>query len=183
MDNNSWHLKDAASAGNLKMVKYLIENGADIHFHNDEAFRMACYDGHLEVVKYLVNKGGADVNVKDGYALRWAACKGHFEIVKFLIAHGASLQSSGAQEGYHLAIKYKHSDIVQLINKQFGKLIPIDTLSNDEKYKYLECSICLMHVKNVFFECGHGLCPQCSMYVNKCPFCQRDIKNKLNVIY
>lgn len=179
--NYSWHLIDAASTGNLKKVKYLIKNGADIHFHNDEAFRMACYDGHFEVVKYLTSKG-ADVNVKDGYALRWAACKGHFEIVNYLIAHGASLQSSGARDGHRLAIKYGHSDIVQLINKQFGKLIPIDNLSNDEKYKYLECSICLMHVKNVFFDCGHGLCPQCSM-INKCPFCQKVIDKRLNIIY
>src|SRR4051812_4078405 len=38
----------------LEIVKYLIENGADLHAKNNCTLRQAAYRGYLEVVKYLV---------------------------------------------------------------------------------------------------------------------------------
>jgi hypothetical protein len=35
------------------VVKYLVENGANIHARDDEALRLASYNVHIEVVKYL----------------------------------------------------------------------------------------------------------------------------------
>ena len=35
------------------MVKYLIENGADIHAQNDEALKLASRYCHIDVVKFL----------------------------------------------------------------------------------------------------------------------------------
>jgi hypothetical protein len=42
--------------GHLKVVKYLVVKGADIHVVNDYAFHCAPKHAHLEVVKYLVEK-------------------------------------------------------------------------------------------------------------------------------
>ena len=43
------------------MVKYLVENGADIHVNNDKAlFHASRNNEHLEIVKYLV-ENGADI--------------------------------------------------------------------------------------------------------------------------
>ncbi len=39
------------------MVKYLVENGADIHANNDYALECASENDHLSVVKYLVENG------------------------------------------------------------------------------------------------------------------------------
>ena len=50
----------ASSEGHLEMVKLLVENGANY----TNALRLASREGHLEVVKYLIEKG-ADVNAKD----------------------------------------------------------------------------------------------------------------------
>ena len=36
-------------------MKYLVEQGADIHAENDQALRVASYNGYLEIVKYLEN--------------------------------------------------------------------------------------------------------------------------------
>ena len=37
----------------LKVIKQLVDEGADIHADNDAALRLASYYGHLDVVKYL----------------------------------------------------------------------------------------------------------------------------------
>jgi len=43
--------------GKLKIVKYLVSQGANIRSYNDRAVRWASENGHLETVKYLVSQG------------------------------------------------------------------------------------------------------------------------------
>ena len=50
--------------GHLEVVKYLVENKANIHAKNDYALRLASGNGHLEVVKYLV-ENGANIHAKN----------------------------------------------------------------------------------------------------------------------
>lgn len=49
-------------------LKFLIENGADIHAEQDKALRFAAYFGNVEGVRYLLKKG-ADPQALDGEAL------------------------------------------------------------------------------------------------------------------
>jgi ankyrin repeat protein len=42
----------------------------------------ACELGHLDVVKYLVEKG-ADIHASADHALRWAAGSGHLDVVEY----------------------------------------------------------------------------------------------------
>ena len=60
--------------------KMLIEKGAD----NNYALRLSAKNGHLEVVKYLIEKG-ANVHADDDCALRWSAFFGHLEVEKYLL--------------------------------------------------------------------------------------------------
>jgi len=73
-------LIDACRKGHLKTVKYLVENGADIHGNNDYALKGAVGNGHLETVKYLVDNG-ADIHAENDCALRWSAGSGQQEVV------------------------------------------------------------------------------------------------------
>ena len=45
---------------------------------------MECKNGHLDVVKYLIEKG-ANINAENDYALKCSAENGHLEVVKYLI--------------------------------------------------------------------------------------------------
>lgn len=61
------YLVEAAHDGDLKMVKLLIESGADINTRNNydlTVLMIASYRGHLEIVKYLIDNG-ADINIKN----------------------------------------------------------------------------------------------------------------------
>ena len=73
--NLSEDLFEAASDGDLDIVKRLVESGADIHSKDDQALSIAAMFGHLEVVKYLVEVG-ADIHSEDDRALRIAASRG-----------------------------------------------------------------------------------------------------------
>jgi|SRR3989338_961544 len=73
----------ASQKGKIAYVKFLIENGADVHAMNDEALRWASENGHFEVVRFLV-KNGANVHAMNDEALRWASENGHLEVASFL---------------------------------------------------------------------------------------------------
>ena len=88
MPQNDESLRLSAENGHIDMVKYLVENGADIHAQNDESLRLSAKNGHLGVVKYLV-ENGADVHADDDCALYLSACNGHLEVVRLLLENGA----------------------------------------------------------------------------------------------
>ena len=69
--------------GHLDIVKYLVERGANIRVDDDSSLRYASYNGHLDVVKYLV-ESGADVHVNGDEPLRIATDNGHTEVVNYL---------------------------------------------------------------------------------------------------
>lgn len=50
-------LRLASKWGHLKVVKYLVENGADIHAAYDVPMRAALKYERLDVVKYLTDRG------------------------------------------------------------------------------------------------------------------------------
>ena len=77
-------LIEACSTGDLKLVKYLIENtDVNIHIKQDLPFRIAIETGQLEVVKWLV-KNGANVYARNDYAFRSAIDNKCLDIVIYL---------------------------------------------------------------------------------------------------
>ncbi|MNY42078.1 Ankyrin repeat protein [compost metagenome] len=76
--------------GHLEVVKFLLEQGADIHAESNKALRFAAIEGCLDVVKYLVEQG-ADIHAQNEGALQTAAQRGHIEVVKCLVEQGAPI--------------------------------------------------------------------------------------------
>ena len=88
----------ASGNGDLKMVEYLVKNGANVTALDNSAVIWASIHGHLKMVEYLV-KNGADVTDQDNSAIFWTNRNGHLKIVDFLLKNGASMDK--------LAPKYK----------------------------------------------------------------------------
>ncbi len=136
-------LQSASALGNLTVVKYLIEQGADIHADNNAALRYATYNGHLPVVRFLVeNKAdiydpvlrhacwgchlpvieflvehGADMHANNYESLRRASEGGHLPVVKYLVEHGANIyaESIFGDTALTLAADKGNSDIVEYL--------------------------------------------------------------------
>jgi ankyrin repeat protein len=106
-------LRYASRNGHLEVVKYLVEQGADIHADDDGALRWASVNGHLEVVKYLVEKG-ANIHAENDYALRWASGNGHFEVVKYLLEKGANVHALN-DDALRWASEFGHLQVVKYL--------------------------------------------------------------------
>ncbi|KFO77594.1 Protein fem-1 A, partial [Cuculus canorus] len=92
-----------AAAGHLHVVRSLLERGACVNqttVTNSTPLRAACFDGHLDVVRYLVGERGADLEVanRHGHTCLMISCyKGHREIARYLLEKGADVNRRSAK--------------------------------------------------------------------------------------
>ncbi|CAK9297911.1 unnamed protein product [Gordionus sp. m RMFG-2023] len=135
----------ACYKGNLEMVRFLLEAGAD-HEHKTEemhtALMEASMDGHLEVAKLLLDHG-AQVNMPpDSFEspLTLAACGGHVELACLLLERGANLEEIN-DEGYTPlmeAAREGHKDMVNLLINR-GANVNAQTEETQETALTLAC--------------------------------------------
>ena len=83
------------------------------------ALHLASINGHLEIVKLLL-ESGANVHIKDKgdqTALHLASRNGHLEIVKLLLESGANvnIKDKNGQTALHYASRYHKSEVVNLL--------------------------------------------------------------------
>jgi ankyrin repeat protein len=123
-DGTKTALQAAAGKGDLKMVRFLLEAGADVEskvLSEDEegtALQFAAIAGSMSVVTTLV-QAGADVNapVICGWgrtAIEGAAEHGRLDIVQFLLDLGVEASGSRAMQ---LARKEGHDGVVALLEE------------------------------------------------------------------
>jgi hypothetical protein len=68
--NKNYSLVHNSAKGHPLRVDALLHAGADVHFNEDIAVRLASWEGQAEVVQVLLD-GGADGHAHDDEALRW----------------------------------------------------------------------------------------------------------------
>ena len=107
-------LAAAAGRGQLEIVKWLLNSGADIHFGTDQSLLNACYIEDIVMVKYLVERG-ADIHARDDWPLYLASKQGYFRIVKYLVERGADIHSND-DVALKIAERYGHIEIVNYLN-------------------------------------------------------------------
>ena len=107
-----------AQGGHLDIVRYLVERGADYRIYNDSAFCMSAQDGHLEVVKYL-HELGAEIHAQGEYALAFSALCGRMDVVKYLIEHGADIHYND-DEPFRDAVEGGHMDMIRYMIEEAG---------------------------------------------------------------
>jgi len=96
-ENGHTPLMEAASAGHVGVAKILLSHGAGINTHSNEfkesALTLACYKGHLEMVRFLLEAGADQEHKTDEMhtALMEASMDGHVEVARLLLDSGAQV--------------------------------------------------------------------------------------------
>jgi DsbC/DsbD-like thiol-disulfide interchange protein len=113
--------------GNIEAVKQHFAAGANVSardWQNKTPLQHAAYWGHKEIAELLIAKG-ADVNAKDNAGtttLEWAVSGGKKESVEVLIVSGVDVNAkSNYGTPLDVAIKYKKTEIADLLRKHGGK--------------------------------------------------------------
>lgn len=108
--NRGWvtWIESSAMAGRLPILKLLVGAGADVNepYSDDSTdspegvIDLAAAEGHLEVVKWLLDHGARINHIKDNktrcFTLNNAARAGHLDVVKLLIERGAAVNAEWA---------------------------------------------------------------------------------------
>jgi ankyrin repeat protein len=153
-------LAAAAWWGKTEMVKYLVQQGADVNLllqtgDYGSALAAAVGRGETEMVKYLVQQG-ADVNLllqtgDYGSALAAAAWWGETEIVKYLVEQGADVNlplQTGDYGSALAAAAWRNTEMVKYLVEQganinlllqtgdYGSALAA-ALDNTKTFKYL----------------------------------------------
>lgn len=115
-------LSESVKAGNLEMVKLLIEHGADIDITDSESqnvLQMAAVKGDKALVAYLIDHG-ADIYHADGdgfTSTHFAAGHGFAEIVQLLIESGADPQHPALNGWTPLHACHAHAETTHVLLK------------------------------------------------------------------
>ena len=105
----------AINDGDIEYVKaYLEENKISTEDIKNALMRSA-ENGHLHVVKYLVEEHQADIHAINEYALRWSAHNGHLDVVKYLVEENNANIHAQNEGGLRYSAENGHLEIVKYL--------------------------------------------------------------------
>ena len=79
---DEWAIETAAAICNLEMLKYCFSNGCP--YDEKESCKQAAWKGHLDCVRFLVDKVKPSRDTEEEAAMQ-AACGGHVDILKYFV--------------------------------------------------------------------------------------------------
>lgn len=142
-------LQISAKYGQLKIVEYLIENGADIEKvtentgNKDTALWMAVENNQYDVAKYLLEQG-AEIFIEEGYRfedaeLTCAAANGNIEMIQLIESFSAPITDERIFFALHEAISQDQNNVLQYYIDQEMDVNLSDPMMSDTTMLYWCC--------------------------------------------
>lgn len=135
-----WHIAALRGADDaLTMFVERLELPVDCRLPNSgtTALQLACFAGHTDTVRALIDRLKADVNRRDEYgwtALHYAAVEGQFNVVELLLGAGVDVRQrdkDGATAAYRAHVAH-HDDVVCLMKSALADNDDLLTLHRDD---------------------------------------------------
>ncbi len=122
-DDGYTPLLTAASEGQLELIQYLLEKGANraaSNLRGSDAMTLAVYSGHLDLTKYLMSEGFAidQPNPRGFTPFLFACYMGHVDLAQLLLDSGADLlvrDSSWGGAAVHWTANHGTVEVMQLL--------------------------------------------------------------------
>ena len=121
-------LMKAARQGHIEVVRFLVEQGADLNTRNrqeQDALILAAAGGHLAVATFLIDRGVSpsrslsplNYNYSNGpqIALEWAAYNGHLDMVRLLLEVIGAFDRPNPNQSLGWAASRGHLDVARLL--------------------------------------------------------------------
>ena len=121
-------LMKAAGQGHIEVVRFLVEQGADLNTRNRQeqnALMLAAAGGHLTVATFLIDRGvyvspplvPLNYVYSDGpkIALEWAAYNGHLDMVRLLLEVIGAFDRPHPNQSLGWAAARGHLDVARLL--------------------------------------------------------------------
>jgi hypothetical protein len=132
MGSTGSRLIEAARAGDLDLVRSLLEGEADVHAHDADgvtALIAAAYGNHVEVARRLID-AGADVNAKDeteqsAYLIATSEVGDDPRLLELTLANGADVDAKDSYNGTGL-IRAAHRGYPEIVERLIGAGIELD---------------------------------------------------------
>ncbi|KAI9341182.1 ankyrin repeat-containing domain protein [Obelidium mucronatum] len=83
--NNDFLLRFMASHGEVDLTSSLLERGSDPSALDNEALRLAAENGHVDIVRLLMQDERVDPSAYENVAVKWAKRNGHLDVVEVLL--------------------------------------------------------------------------------------------------
>lgn len=147
------HLIHAALKGKQVHVARLVTAGVDPTSHNNRAIGNASTEGHVGIVRYLLNDGRADPAGESNCSIRFASQHGHAEVVHLLLADGRADPTIWENWAIRVASQNNRVEVVLLLLED-GRADPQVGLSmarlknNEVLIKLLEAHIAISKIKS-----------------------------------
>ncbi|XP_066252742.1 ankyrin repeat domain-containing protein 17 isoform X3 [Euwallacea similis] len=159
-ENGHTPLMEAASAGHVGLAKILLMHGAGINTHSNEfkesALTLACYKGHLDMVRFLLEAGADQEHKTDEMhtALMEASMDGHVEVARLLLDSGAqvNMPTDSFESPLTLAACGGHVELAMLLIERGANIEEV----NDEGYTPLMEAAREGHEEMVHLLLGQG---------------------------
>ncbi|CAH0395611.1 unnamed protein product [Bemisia tabaci] len=151
-------LHTASEEGNVEVVKFLVDNGADVNARNHKAAHMAAGETMKNISEFLLAFSGVKLP-KSGpdqlTPLHYAAVCGNLEVVDYLIGHGADVNCEATTTGsrpIHLAAASGRKEIVEALIINGAIYNPVDFLGKTplEITAFQDTQILLKSIENLF---------------------------------
>lgn len=141
--NDNEPLANAISSNNIELVKLLVKNGIDINNPNEQHLGsyvgLAVFDGHYDMLVYLVNNLQLNHRLDNDSAFICACRKGYLDCASFLFSKGVDIIVNN-NEALLDACEAEHIEVVKfLINN--GAIAPSTTKSIKKTGNYFSFEI------------------------------------------